>query len=140
MASRIRNLTFDQGTDYTETFIVYESPSHIGASLDMNANWWANAQMRKSASHTQSALTFTTVLVHSGSSGTETVTISANNMQTSAVKDGRYLYEIVLTDPNSGSAVKTRVQEGIVTVMPSVELGSMYTINSTGYDVRSSYT
>ena len=50
------------------------------------------------------------------------------------------MYEIVLTDGGAGAKPKTRIVEGIVTVAPSVEVGSMYTINSTGHDVRSSYT
>lgn len=139
MASRTRNITIDQGADYTETFVVYDSPNST-VGIDMDSDYHANAQLRKSPSHTNSVLTFTTSISHSGGAGSDTVTISANNIQTSNVKAGRYLYEIVLTDKGPSPDLKKRVQEGIATVTSSVEVGSMYTINSTGHDARSSYT
>ena len=134
MASRVKNITIDQGTDFSITFSAYRYPSST-AKIDFTGEYYANAQMRKSDQHTNSALTFTTVI----STGADTITMTANSLQTTSVKAGRYLYEVVLTDIRS-TPVKTRVLEGVASVASSVELGSMYTINSTGYDVRSSYT
>jgi hypothetical protein len=45
------------------------------------------------------------------------ITISLTDTQTAALEDGRYVYDLVITD-SSGS--KTRVVEGIATVNPSV--------------------
>jgi hypothetical protein len=42
----------------------------------------------------------------------------------------------VQTNPDK----KIRIQEGIATITPSVEVGSMYTTNSTGGDGSSGYT
>lgn len=134
MASRTKNITIDQGSDYSQTFTVYSSPSAT-AKLDLTASHHANAQMRKSSLHTDSALTFNTVI----STSADTLTLKANNIVTKGVKSGRYFYEVVLTARNVSPPIKTRVLEGIATVTPSVEVGSMYTTNSTGGDGSSNY-
>lgn len=137
MASRTINIVMDQGANYSRGFSPYPSPESSNI-IDLDGNHFANAQIRQSAFHTDSVLTFTTQITHTG--GPDLVTISANSVQTSQVKAGKYLYEIVLTDATLDGNPKTRIVEGLVTVSPSVEVGSMYTINSTGHDVRSSYT
>ena len=134
MASRTKNITIDQGSDYSQTFTVYSSPSAT-TKLGLDANHHANAQMRKSSLHTNSVITFATSI----SIADDTITLKANNIITSGVKSGRYLYEIVVTDKNGTLPIKTRVLEGIATVTPSVEVGSMYTTNSTGGDGSSNY-
>jgi hypothetical protein len=40
-----------------------------------------------------------------------------NSANTSVVTPGRYVYDVLLT---SGTGIKTRIIEGIVTVLPSV--------------------
>jgi hypothetical protein len=40
-----------------------------------------------------------------------------NSANTANVSPGRYVYDVLIT---SGSSVKTRIIEGIVTVLPSV--------------------
>jgi hypothetical protein len=135
MASRVKNISIDQGADFSIVFSAYESPSAT-AVMDLETTHYANAQMRKSDQHTDSAFTFTT----SVAAGSDLITISANNLQTSSVKAGRYLYEVILTDSSVNPDTKIRVLEGVASVTSSVEVGAMYTINSTGYDVRSSYT
>lgn len=132
MASRTKNITIDQGSDYSQTFTVYSSPSAT-TKLGLDSNHHANAQMRKSSLHTDSALTFNTSI----STTADTLTLKANNIVTKGVKSGRYFYEVVLTDTELN--LKTRVLEGIATVTPSVEVGSMYTTNSTGGDGSSNY-
>ena len=134
MASRTRNITIDQGSDYSESFTVYASPSAT-AKLSLTTNHYANAQMRKSSLHTNSAMTFNVSI----STSADTITLKANNAITSGVKGGRYLYEVVLTNTFVGPPEKTRVLEGIATVTPSVEVGSMYTSNSSGLDDSSNY-
>jgi len=138
MANRNRDITIDQGADYSQIFVLYDSPAATTKLvLATPAQWVANAQMRKSPSHTNSALTFVTDLTDGMNSN---IKITANGVITKAVKAGRYLYEIVLTNNGVGGSPKTRVQEGIATVTPSVEVGSMYTINSTGYDDSTNYS
>jgi hypothetical protein len=138
MANRTRDITIDQGTDYSQTFVVYDSPAKTSTLTMLNpSSWVANAQMRKSPNHIKSSLTFVTDLSDAQNSK---ITISANGTITKTVKAGRYLYEIVLTNNGASGNPKTRVQEGIATVTPSVEVGSMYTINSTGYDDSTNYS
>ena len=134
MASRTKNITLDQGSDYSQTFTVYGSPSAT-TKLILDGNYHANAQMRKSSLHTNSAITFNTSI----SISLDTITLEANNSVTAGVKGGRYLYEIVVTNKGITPVTKTRVLEGIATVTPSVEVGSMYTTNSTGGDGSSNY-
>jgi hypothetical protein len=134
MASRTKNITIDQGSDYSLTVNVFSSPSSTSRIL-LDSNHHANAQMRKSALHTNSVITFATSI----STSADTLTISANNTITKGAKSGRYLYEVVLTDKNVSPPTKTRVMEGIATVAPSVEVGSMYTVNSSGLDDSSNY-
>jgi hypothetical protein len=135
MANRTRNITIDQGTDYTETFTVYEKPP-LTTKMTLSAFWYANAQIRQSSTHKDSILTFGTVVNDTN----KTVTLTANNLVTSKVKEGRYLYEIVLVKTTLDPDQKIRIQEGIATIAPSVEFGSMYTTNSTGGDGSSGYT
>jgi len=135
MANRTRNITIDQGTDYSEEFTVYNKPP-LTTKMTIGAGWYANAQLRKSSTHKDSVLTFET----SVNSTEKTVKLTANNIMTSKVKEGRYLYEIVLVNVQTDPDTKIRIQEGIATITPSVEVGSMYTTNSTGGDGSSGYT
>lgn len=45
------------------------------------------------------------------------ITMAMNSAASSNVTPGRYVYDILLT---SSSGIKTRIIEGIVTVLPSV--------------------
>lgn len=128
MASRYKNITIDQGTDFSANLEIYKTPAST-AKESLGAQHYANSQIRKSYSHTNSALTFST----SVDSGADTVTITANNIQTKALKSGRYVYEVVITFTGGSTDDKWRAVEGIATVTPSAELGSMYTGGSSGY-------
>ena len=61
------------------------------------------------------ATTFTSAFVSPRTTGQ--ITISLTDVQTAALEDGRYVYDLVITD---SSGIKTRVVEGIATVSPSV--------------------
>ena len=128
MASRYKNIIIDQGTDFSANLEIYKTPAAT-AKESLGAQHYANSQMRKSYYHTNSALTFTT----SVDVDSDSVTISANNIQTKAIKSGRYFYEVVITFTGGATDDKWRAVEGIATVTPSVELGSMYTGGSSGY-------
>ena len=45
------------------------------------------------------------------------ITMAMDSATTANVTPGRYVYDVLIT---SGSGVKTRIIEGIVTVLPSV--------------------
>jgi hypothetical protein len=61
------------------------------------------------------ATTFTSTFAADRTTGQ--ITISLTDAQTALLEDGRYVYDLVVTD-NSG--IKTRVVEGIATVTPGV--------------------
>ena len=127
MASRVQNITIDQGTDFSVSLDIYESKS-VTAKADLGASHYANAQMRKSYEYTNSALTFTATIDQAN----DRVTLSANNSQTK-IKAGRYLYEVVVTYTGGSPDTKFRAVEGIATIAPAVSVGTMYTGGASGY-------
>jgi hypothetical protein len=76
-------------------------------------NYTAAAQMRKSY-YSTTANNFT-VTVSNAANGELTMAMSAAN--TANLTPGRYVYDLLITSPTS---IKTRVVEGIVTLLPSV--------------------
>jgi hypothetical protein len=122
MASRIKNLTMDQGADFIYTTEIYAKKSDI-ARLGVAVGDTANAQMRKSYYHVNATATFGIVM----NATTETVTIALESANTSAIPAGRYVYDLEYTDLNgdvgdllqNGTEVKKfRALEGIITVTP----------------------
>jgi hypothetical protein len=103
----VTNLSIDQGTTYSVTFTVNDD---TGTARDLT-NYQARSQMRRS--YYTTANTAFTAIVTSPLDGE--VNISLTSTQTSALKDGRYVYDIELQAP--GGAVE-RIVEGIVTVYP----------------------
>jgi hypothetical protein len=73
----------------------------------------AAAQMRKSY-YSDTAINFN-VTVSDASAGKITMTMSS--AVSSTVVPGRYVYDVLITSPSN---IKTRVIEGIVTVLPAV--------------------
>ena len=106
----ISNLFIDQDADFTTTVTVNDS---TGSALDLT-NYTALAMLRKSY-QSSTATTFTSAFVSPRTTGQ--ITISLTDVQTAALEDGRYVYDLVITD---SSGIKTRVVEGIATVNPSV--------------------
>jgi len=106
----ISNLFIDQGADFTTTVTVNDSN---GTALDLTS-YTALAMIRKTY-QSSTATTFTSAFVSPRTTGQ--ITISLTDTQTAALEQGRYVYDLVITDA-SGS--KTRVVEGIATVTPSV--------------------
>ena len=106
----VKNLYVDQGTDFNAQITIYD---------DNNAPWnltgyTGSAKIRKSYYSTNSvnfAVSFLAIRT------TGTVILELTSAQTSAMEQGRYLYDVVLTD---SSGKKTRVIEGIVTINPGV--------------------
>lgn len=106
----ISNLVIDQGTTYSLTITVADA---TGAVIDLTG-YTLRAQLRRS----YGATSYTSFTTSSGADPTDgELTISLTHSQTSALKSGRYVYDIEIVDTNS---VVTRVLEGIVTITPEV--------------------
>jgi hypothetical protein len=104
----IQNLYIDQGTTFIFSIQVSDQ---TGEPKDLT-NYTVAAQMRKSY-YTNTAIDFTAdiTLPLDGE-----ITISLTALQTSAIKAGRYVYDIEIT-----SELETlRVLEGIVVINPEV--------------------
>ena len=102
-------LTLEQGADFTTTVTVNGSD---GSPTNL-LNYTAAAQMRKSY-YSTTANNFT-VTVSNAANGELTMAMSAAN--TANLTPGRAVYDLLITSPTN---VKTRVVEGIVTILPSV--------------------
>ena len=106
----ISNLFIDQNADFTTTVTINDS---TGSALDLT-HYTALAMIRKTY-QSSTATIFTSAFFSPRK--TCQITISLTDTQTAALEQGRYVYDVVITDA-SGS--KTRVVEGIATVTPSV--------------------
>jgi hypothetical protein len=104
----VYNLAIDQGTTYSVTVTVSDN---TGTARDLTA-YTGRAQLRKSY-YTNSNTSFTVSITNPGEGE---VTLSLTATQTSALKAGRYVYDLELV-ANATSAVE-RIIEGIVTVYP----------------------
>lgn len=105
----INNLFIDQGTTFSVNIQVFDS---AGDPLNISG-YTANSQIRKSYNSSNAAATFS-ANVSNAINGI--VTLSLTTEQTSALKYGRYLYDLNITS----GAITLRASEGIVTVYPQV--------------------
>jgi len=105
----IANLYIDQGTDFSITVDVTDSAGEI---LELSG-YTAAAQMRKTYSSSSVSATFSTSIAELAGQ----VTISLTDAQTSAIKAGRYVYDLNIT---SDAGLVTRVVEGQAIVTPGV--------------------
>ena len=106
----ISNIFIDQGANFSTTVTIEDGNS---SALDLTG-YTALAQIRKTYQST-TATNFTSTFDADRTTGL--ITISLTNTQTAALEEGRYVYDLLITDL---SGTKTRVVEGIVTVNPSV--------------------
>jgi len=104
----VYNLAIDQGTTYSVTVTVSDN---TGTARNL-ADYTGRAQLRKSY-YTNSNTAFTVSITNPGEGE---VTLSLTDAQTSALKAGRYVYDLELV-ANATSTVE-RIVEGIVTVYP----------------------
>jgi hypothetical protein len=102
-------LTIEQGATFTTTVDVKDG---TGAATNLTG-YSGSAQLRKSY-YSTTANNFT-VAITDAVNGTITVSMTAAN--TANLTPGRYVYDLLITSPTS---VKTRVIEGIATILPSV--------------------
>ena len=105
----IQNLTVDQDADFTQTLTVKDS---TGTVVDISGQT-VTSKLRKTHLSTSST-SFTTALV-SATDGTCSITLT--DTVTSALTEGRYVWD--LTTTTSGGLITRRI-EGRVTITPSV--------------------
>jgi uncharacterized membrane protein YfhO len=106
--AQIQNIFIDQGTTFSLSLAVNDQ----NGDLKDLTGYTVAAQMRRSY-YTTTSTNFTAVvsLPEDGE-----VTISLTAVQTSAIKAGRYVYDIEIT----GDGETLRVLEGIVVINPEV--------------------
>ena len=105
----VQNLVIDQGSTFSIELTVYGDDRY---ALNLTS-YTATAQLRKS--YTSSTYTnFTCAIVEPATLGR--INISLTDEQTALLKQGRYMYDVVIELVGE----RFRVIEGIVTVMPSI--------------------
>ena len=110
MAAIPLNLLLEKGTDWDATFNIQNEDNTTPLNL---TGYTAEAKMRKSYySTTSTSFVVTFVDRYNGQ-----LKIGLANTATAVLAARRYVYDIVLTSPQS---VKTRVIEGILEVTPGV--------------------
>ena len=102
-------ITIEQGADYSTTITVNDSS---GTAQNLTS-YTAASQIRKSY-YSPTATSFV-VSVTDAVNGQ--ITTSMTSAVTANLTPGRYVYDVVITSPAN---TKTRIVEGIATVLPSV--------------------
>ena len=110
MAAIPLNLLLEKGTDFDATFNIQNEDNTTPLNL---TGYTAEAKLKKSYYTTAS----TSFVVDFVDRYNGILKISLTNTSTSALDPRRYVYDIVLTSPQS---IKTRVIEGIIEVTPGV--------------------
>ena len=103
----VSNLAIDQGTTYSVTITVTDD---TGSARNLT-NYTVRSQMRRSYYTTAN----TSFSANIASPADGTVSLDLTSTQTSALKPGRYVYDIELV---SNVSTVERLVEGIVTVYP----------------------
>ena len=95
------------------SFSVIINVDDVGGDAINLTGYTANSQIRKSY-YSSSANTLTATIT--GTSNGE-ITLSMTSTNTANLTPGRYLYDLVITAPDT---TRTRVVEGIVNVLPGI--------------------
>ena len=103
----VNNIVINAGADFSQIFSLKDSNSNSAIDL---TNYIVASQMRKWTGSAAS-VTFTTVVINPPTLGQ--VEVSLTSEETSVIKPGRYIYDIVIEDVNGNV---TRVYEGMVHV------------------------
>jgi hypothetical protein len=107
----VSNLVINCGADFSQTFTLESISGNTPYNL---TNHIVESKLRKHAG-SSSFVEFDCTVV-SETSGN--IRIELTSEQTSSIKPGRYVYDILVTD--SISSIKTRVVEGMVLVREGV--------------------
>ena len=107
------NILIDQGADFSKDLIAKDD---AGVVIDLNTPASTlTAQVRKSFGAT-TATDFTATVTAGVATGAYTLTLT--DSQTAAMERGRHVYDVVQTV--TGTAILTRIHQGVATVSPSV--------------------
>ena len=109
MAS-ILNQIIDQGTTFSKQITVYETD---GTTIQNLTGYTVSSQLRKNYTSTA----FTTINATNNSPTNGIIVMSLTAVQTSALKSGRYVYDLQIT---AADGTVTRVIEGVITIRPEV--------------------
>ena len=114
--SQYEDITIDQGADQV---IQLQLVDGAGAQKDL-IGYTIGAQIRKTYnSADSSAVSFSTAIANPSTLGVINLTLT--NAQTSAMKAGRYVYDVEISSLDSASnTLVERILEGQITVSPSV--------------------
>ena len=107
MAVYVSNIVINTGTTFAQTFTLENVNTNSVLNL---TNYSIKSEMRKHPGSTTGITTFSSIIA-SASGGL--ITIGLTTTQTAALKPGRYVYDVLLTDNNG---VRDRVVEGMVLV------------------------
>jgi len=103
----VSNLVINAGSTFTQTFTLEQSS--VNSELDLTG-YEVKSQLKK-WSGSKNAIDFTVTIVEPFSTGR--IILSLTSEQTKNIKPGRYIYDVLITDPYS---IKNRVIEGTVLV------------------------
>lgn len=106
----VNNLVINAGSDFTQSFTLEGSDN---SALNLT-DYDVNAQMRK-WSGSSTGITFNSEIFIPETLGK--IIINLTSSETENLKPGRYVYDVVITDPEG---IKTRVIEGMVLVREGV--------------------
>jgi hypothetical protein len=105
------NTVIDQGADWYITFI-YEQPNGTPVNV---TGYTAALQVRTSPLAKTAVLTLTNTSGITITGNTGTFACHATNVQTSAITNGKYSYDLEITSPTN---IVTRLVQGTVEVSP----------------------
>jgi len=117
MSVYVKNLTINNGTDFTEKFELYQTG---GNPIDLT-NYNAASSLRKH-SNSQTSVSFTVGFTDRKNGK---IKISIPSWTTSRLKPGRYVYDILLTKPNGD---KTIAVEGSVLARAGISTGCSFAV------------
>ena len=116
--AQFEEFTIAQGTDVS---IELECVDKNDAKKDLTAHSVA-AKMKKTYTSTSDSdiQAFTAIIATPSTAGI--INLSLNNTQTTALRAGRYVYDVELSnvDSSSGNTIIERILEGRIQVTPSV--------------------
>jgi len=112
MSVYVRNLSFDNNDDFTETFEL-EKTSGVTVNL---TGFASSCYMRKSPESN----TYTPFVCGITSETEGKITISMGSTLTSTLKPGRYVYDVQLTRPNGSKSIAV---EGNILVRAGISKG-----------------
>lgn len=106
----IKNLYIDQGADFNAQITIYDDNNQ-----PWNLTGYTGAAKIRKSYYSSTSVNFTVSFAAARNTGI--IILELPSSQTSALEQGRYLYDVVITNI---SGKKTRVIEGIVTINPGV--------------------